>query len=62
MKKNVGLVDRGLRIAIGVILIALAAFGQIGWWGYIGIVPLLTGFVSFCPLYALIRFTTWKGA
>lgn len=61
MKKNVGLVDRGLRIAIGVILIALAAFGQIGWWGYIGIVPLLTGFISFCPLYSMIRFNTRKG-
>lgn len=62
MKKNVGLVDRGLRIALGIVFIALSAFGQIGWWGYIGIVPLLTGFISFCPLYTLIRFTTRKSA
>lgn len=62
MKKNVGLMDRGFRIVLGIVLIALAVFGQIGWWGYIGIVPLLTGFISFCPLYTLIRFNTRKGA
>jgi hypothetical protein len=51
MKANVGGIDRILRIAVGVVLIALAATGTIGVWGYIGIVPILTGVFRFCPAY-----------
>ena len=43
MKVNVGGIDRILRIAAGALLIVLAALSVIGPWGYIGIVPLLTG-------------------
>jgi len=54
MKFNVGGVDRILRIVIGLVLIALAATGTVGWWGWLGVIPLLTGVVRFCPLYCLV--------
>jgi hypothetical protein len=53
MKLNVGGVDRALRIVVGLALIGLTVAGQIGVWGWIGVVPLLTGVVSFCPAYAI---------
>jgi hypothetical protein len=58
MKTNVGTVDRALRILAGVILITLAATQTIGMWGYIGIVPLLTGVFRFCPAYTLLGMNT----
>ena len=44
---NVGGVDRMLRIAAGLVILALGAFGPLGWWGLVGLVPLETGFKSF---------------
>ncbi|CAB3679079.1 MAG: YgaP family membrane protein [Achromobacter pulmonis] len=58
MKFNVGGLDRILRIVIGLVLIALAATGTVGWWGWLGVIPLLTGVVRFCPLYSLIGINT----
>lgn len=58
MKANVGTVDRVLRIGGGLALIALAASGTVGLWGYIGIVPLLTGVFRFCPAYPLLGLNT----
>ncbi|MDL5038465.1 MULTISPECIES: YgaP family membrane protein [Comamonadaceae] len=58
MKFNVGGVDRILRIVIGLVLIALAATGTVGWWGWLGVIPLLTGVVRFCPLYSLVGMNT----
>ena len=58
MKLNVGGIDRILRIVVGLVLIGLAATGTVGAWGWIGIVPLLTGAVGFCPLYPLIGLNT----
>ncbi len=58
MKSNVGSLDRTLRIAAGVVLIALAATGTVGAWGYLGIVPLLTGAFKFCPVYPLLGLNT----
>jgi hypothetical protein len=55
---NVGNIDRALRILLGIALIALAASGTIGYWGYIGIVLLLTGVVALCPLYTLLGLRT----
>ena len=43
MKVNVGTIDRVLRIVAGLVLIALAATGTVGWWGWLGVVPLATG-------------------
>lgn len=58
MQANVGSLDRALRIVVGVALIGLAAAGSIGSWGYIGVVPLLTGLVRFCPAYSVFGFNT----
>jgi hypothetical protein len=58
MKANVGSIDRLARIVIGLLLIALAATGNIGAWGWIGIVPLATAAFSFCPLYTVLGFST----
>lgn len=58
MTTNEGTVDRILRVVAGLILIALAATGTIGLWGYIGVVPLLTGAVGFCPLYSVLGINT----
>ena len=54
MKKNVGGIDRTLRIVIGLVLIGLAATGTVCLSGYIGSAPMLTGLVDWCPPYALL--------
>ena len=60
MTKNVGGVDRTLRIVVGLALIAAAATGAIGVWGYIGVVALGTGLLGWCPPYAILGFNTCK--
>jgi O-antigen ligase len=54
MKENVGGIDRVLRIVVGLALIALAATGTVGVWGWVGVVPLLTGLIRWCPVYPLL--------
>jgi hypothetical protein len=58
MKLNVGGIDRILRIVGGVALIGLTLAGSIGAWGWIGVVPLATGLVGFCPIYPLLGLNT----
>ena len=58
MKHNVGGADRVIRIIVGLILIGLTLAGQIGVWGWIGVVPLLTGIFGFCLPYALFGIST----
>jgi hypothetical protein len=58
MKTNVGGIDRILRIVVGLALIALALTGTIGLWGWIGLVPLATAAVGFCPAYPLLGIST----
>ncbi len=58
MKTNVGGLDRILRILVGLVLIALAATGTVGAWGWIGIVPLATGLLRSCPGYAIVGLNT----
>ena len=58
MKTNVGGIDRTLRILGGLALIGAAVTGSVGVWGYIGIVPLATGLVGWCPPYALFGWNT----
>ena len=53
MKTNVGGIDKILRIAVGIALIVMAYMNVIGVWGYIGVVPLLTGLIGWCPVYPL---------
>lgn len=58
MKTNEGSIDRALRIIAGLALIALAATGTVGAWGWIGIVPLATGLIGWCPAYTLLGLNT----
>jgi hypothetical protein len=58
MTFNVGGIDRTLRILIGLALVAAAATGTVGIWGYVGLVPLITGLLGWCPLYALFGLKT----
>ena len=57
-KTNVGGIDRILRIVVGVVLIALVFVGPQTPWGWIGIVPLATGLIGFCPLYSILGINT----
>lgn len=58
MNKNVGGIDKIIRILLGGVLIALTLTNVIGWWGWIGVVPLLTGLFSRCGLYSLLGINT----
>jgi hypothetical protein len=58
MKTNVGGIDRVLRIVVGLALIALTLTGAIGVWGWIGLVPLATAAIGFCPLYTVLGFSS----
>lgn len=58
MKSNVGGIDKVARIVIGAGLVGATAAGILPAWGYIGIVPLVTGLMGWCPLYRLIGLNT----
>jgi hypothetical protein len=60
MKQNVGSIDRVIRIIAGLVIISLAFWGPKSPWAYLGIVPLLTGIVGYCPPYALLGISTCK--
>ena len=60
MTRNVGGIDKVLRIAVGILLIVLALTGTIGAWGWIGVLPLATGLFNFCPAYKLLGMNTRK--
>jgi len=54
MKCNVGSTDRILRVSVGALLVALAASNIVGWWGWLGLIPMATGLFRFCPAYPLL--------
>jgi hypothetical protein len=60
MEKNVGNVDRGIRIAAGLVLIGVAATGTVGWWGWLGVLPLATGLFARCPGYVPFGIKTFN--
>ena len=63
MQPNVGGIDRFLRITIGALLFTVTTTSTaIGLWGLLGAIPLITGFMRYCPLYAVVRFSTCKSA
>lgn len=61
MKSNMGSIDRALRIIVGLIVVGLTLAGTIGVWGWIGIVPIITGALGNCPLYSVIGVNTCGG-
>ena len=58
MKINEGGIDRIVRIVAGLVLIGLAYTGTVGMWGYIGVVPLATGLIGWCPAYTMLGMNT----
>jgi hypothetical protein len=54
MKNNVGTIDKVLRIIIGLALISLVFVGPQTPWGWIGIIPLVTALLGWCPLYTIV--------
>ncbi|AHE98194.1 YgaP family membrane protein [Thioalkalivibrio paradoxus] len=57
---NVGGIDRGLRIVVGVLLLSLVFTGPETLWGLLGIIPLATGLFRWCPAYGLLGMNTCK--
>lgn len=60
MTRNVGNVDRTIRIIAGLVLVALAATGTVGLWGWLGALPLATGLIGWCPPYSLLGINTCR--
>jgi hypothetical protein len=58
MTNNIGTVDRAIRIAVGLVLLSLVFIGPQTPWGWIGLLPLLTGLLGWCPPYALLGINT----
>lgn len=56
--RNLATWDRAGRFILGVLLIGLAATGTLGPWAWIGVIPLATAFMNFCPLYRVFGFKT----
>ena len=56
--RNVGNADRALRMLLGIVLLSLVFVGPKTAWGYVGIVPLVTGLMGSCPLYSILGFST----
>lgn len=59
MKCNVGKTDKTIRIIAGLVILALGLVFK-SWWGVIGVIPLLTALVGWCPLYVPLRISTRK--
>lgn len=60
MERNEGRLDRALRAILGLALIVAAWTGSIGPWGWIGIVPLGTSIIGWCPLYKALGIDTCR--
>ena len=59
MRKNVGSIDKTIRIIIGSVIILAGIIFQ-SWWGVIGFIPLITGLSSSCPVYFPFGISTYK--
>ena len=59
MKKNMGILDRRIRIILGLLIVAAGIYFKT-WWGLVGVVFLATSLISWCPLYVPFRLSTRK--
>ncbi len=57
---NEHVIDRAIRVILGLVLLSLVVVGPHTLWGLVGLVPLLTGLVGSCPLYTLVGISTCK--
>jgi hypothetical protein len=62
MKHNVGALDRAIRIVAGLGLLSLVFIGPQTLWGLIGMVPLVTALVGYCPAYAIVGLSSCSGS
>ncbi len=60
MKINESILDRSLRVVLGLVVLSLMFVGPKSLWGLVGLVPLATGIVGFCPLYRLVGIDTCR--
>jgi hypothetical protein len=60
MKRNIGMIDRTVRVIVGLAILAALIYveGPLRWLGLIGLVPLLTGIFGYCPAYVLLGFSS----
>ncbi len=58
LELNVGILDRTIRILVGSVLVSLVFFGPQTAWGWIGLLPMATGFAGICPGYSLLGMNT----
>ena len=58
MKTNEGCMDRIIRVIVGLAVLSLAFIGPQSAWGYLGLIPLVTGLVGWCPLYSVFGLNT----
>ena len=62
MRRNVGTTDRTIRMLLGIALLMLVLAGPKTLWGLVGLVPLATGALGYCPLYSVLGITTTRHA
>ncbi len=60
MQKNIGGMERVIRILVGVGILSLVFIGPETKWGYLGLIPIATGIIGWCPPYALLGINTCK--
>ena len=60
MKTNIHPIERGIRVAVGLLLMSLALWGPSSLWFLLGIIPVATGLSGWCPLYAMLGISTCK--
>lgn len=58
MTRNEGTIDRAIRIVLGLVLISLVFVGPQTPWGWVGVIPLVTGAIGSCPLYSIFGIRT----
>ncbi len=60
MNKNVGSIDKNIRLILGIILIVLSFFSSLWWLGLVGVILIGTALMNFCPIWALLKISTKK--
>ena len=58
LKRNESNLDRSLRVVLGLVLISLVFVGPMTAWGWVGLIPLITGLVGSCPIYSILGLST----
>lgn len=56
--KNAGTTDRVIRVVLGLLILSTVVMGPQTYWGLVGLIPLLTGLIGYCPLYQILGFST----